>query len=697
MFGPQNTGLRAAWLLSGLLAFATVIARAIPQTVDSVVGGRIAELRSEVERHDELYFKKGQPEISDAEYDRLKRELQLLEGTRSEPHPGDSGIGDDRTGRFPTFEHRERMLSLDKAYSEDEWRSFHAKLVRQLGRSDVVFTVEPKYDGLAISLTYERGVLVRAVTRGNGAEGDDVTANVRTIRDLPLELRAGNLPIPRTVELRGEVYVDHAEFERINAEQGESGDVPYAHPRNLAAGALRSSDPDEVAQRRLSIVIYGWGAWDGASAPQSQVGFHAQVRAWGLPGVKGLRISRTADEVWSAVGAIGAERAKLGFPIDGAVVKLDDTVLRAKVGSGDQAPRWALACKYEPERAVTRLRSITLQVGRTGLLTPVAEFDPVELGGSVIRRATLHNQSEIARRDLRIGDLIEVEKAGEIIPAIVGVRLAQRPADAQPFLFPDRCPACATRVVTKRDEIAVRCSNAHCPEQRQRRLEHFASAHAVNLTGFGPATIEALIKADLLKSPSGFYRLRREDLLRMEGIGEKTADRLMDAVNRSREVELWRFINGLSIPQVGQATSRKLAALSGDITGFAHLREDQLRSAVGPSVTVSLVSFLAHSENQAEIEALITAGVRPIPPFVAAATRDLRGKVFVFTGALPALTRAQAAERVLAAGGIVRDSVSGQTDYVVEGDGAGAKLIEAEKQGAHVIDAAEFKRMIGLE
>jgi DNA ligase (NAD+) len=284
MFGPQNTGLRAAWLLSGLLAFTAVIARAIPQTVESVVGDRIAELRSEVERHDELYFKKGQPEISDAEYDRLKRELQLLEGTRSEPRPGDSGVGDDRTGRFPTFEHRERMLSLDKAYSEEEWRSFHAKLVRQLGRSDVVFTVEPKYDGLAISLTYERGMLVRAVTRGNGTEGDDVTANVRTIRDLPLELRAGNLPIPRVVELRGEVYIDHAEFKRINTEQEESGEEPYAHPRSLAAGMLRSSDPDEVVQRKLSVVIYGWGSWDGASAPQSQVGFHGQVhgdcRAW---------------------------------------------------------------------------------------------------------------------------------------------------------------------------------------------------------------------------------------------------------------------------------------------------------------------------------------------------------------------------------------------------------------------------------
>jgi DNA ligase (NAD+) len=613
MFSTQGRYMRAGWwLLLGQLALAGMALRGIPQRTDTVVDDRINELRAEITRHDELYFKEAKPEITDAEYDRLKRELQALE--RAQPAFGKGppqDIGDDRSGRFPTHAHRERMLSLDKAYTEAECRAFYAKLVRQLGRTDLVFVVEPKYDGLAISLTYERGKLVRAVTRGNGVEGDDVTANVRTIRSLPAELRSDGTKVPDVVELRGEIYIDQAEFARINAERELAGDEPFAHPRNLAAGTLKSADPIEVAQRRLSVALYGWGAWEGTPAPQSQLGFLGQLRAWDLPGVKGPRIARSPDEVWSAVRAIGRERGSLEFPIDGAVVKLDDTILRTQLGADERTPHWAIACKYEAERVVTRLRAITLQVGRTGVLTPVAEFDPVELGGSTVTRANLHNRDEIARRDIRIGDFVEVEKAGEIIPAITGVQLAHRTPGAKVFRFPDRCPSCATAVVARSDESAVRCPNTHCPAQRQRRLEHFVSAQAVDIDGFGPATIAALSKAGLLQGPADFYRLRRGDLVRVQGIGEKTADRLLMAVERSKDAELWRFIHGLGIPRVGASAAKELAQKCGDLATLAGAGERTFIAAVGASTGVLVREFMARPENQADIRALLAAGVTP--------------------------------------------------------------------------------------
>ena len=650
------------------------------------------ELRAEIARHDELYFKKAAPEITDTEYDRLKRELRSLEAA----HPRWAGpvhaLGDDRSGRFPTHVHRERMLGLDKAYTEEEWRAFHARLARQLGRSDLIFVVEPKYDGLAVSLTYERGVLVRAATRGNGVEGDDVTTNVRAISNLPVRLSGDGFP--DRVELRGEVYVDNAAFARLNARREAAGEEPFAHPRNLAAGTLKSADPAEVAERRLSVVVYGWGAWEGGAPPVSQQAFHTQVRAWGLPGVTDPLAARTADEVWSAVQAIGRDRAGLGFPIDGAVVKLDDTALRAQAGSDDHAPRWAVACKYEPERAVTRLQAITIQVGRTGVLTPVAEFDPVELGGANVSRATLHNRAEIARRDLRVGDFIEIEKAGEIIPAVAGVQLARRPAGLQPYQFPGRCPSCNTPVAVASGEAMVRCPNVRCPAQRQRRLEHFASAQAVEINGLGPATITALIDAGLVQSPADFYRLKREDLRRVNGIGDKSADRLLAGIERSKQAELWRFIHGFSIPQVGAATARELASLCGDLTGFFRLDGSRLTGTVGPAAAAAVAEFLARPENQADIRVLLAAGVGPRPPAAGVPPSALRGKVLVLTGALATLTREQATRRIVAAGGRVSDAVTGKTDFVVAGEGAGAKLAKARELGVPVLDEAALLRIL---
>lgn len=696
LIGPRHGCARAALLLLLLFPSAGRLP-AIPQTAESITQGRIENLREEIARHDDLYFKQSKPEISDAEYDRLKRELQALEQMQPGQPPTAREMGDDRSGRFPTHAHRVRMLSLDKAYSEAEWRAFHPRLTKQLGRSDLTFIVEPKYDGLAISLTYEQGRLVRAVTRGNGTEGDDVTANMGGIVGLPQELRADGEPMPSLVELRGEVYIAAEDFERINAEREAAGEEVFAHPRSLAAGTLKSADPAEVADRRLSLVIHGWGAWEGAPPPPSQQAFHARVKAWRLPAVTDFRVAGTGDAVWAAVLALGNGRARLGYPIDGAVVKLDQTALRAQVGEDASAPRWAIACKYAPERAVTRLRAIAIQVGRTGVLTPVAEFDPVELGGSTVARATLHNRGEIVRRDIRVGDFIEVEKAGEIIPAVVGVQVERRPVEAKPYLFPVRCPSCETAVSAKPGEAAVRCPNTRCPAQRQRRLEHFVSAQAVDIKGFGPVMLAALIKGGAVQTPADLYRLGRADLLGAEGVGEKTADRLLVEIERSKTAELWRFVHGLGIPRVGAITSRQLAALAGDLPAFARLGGSLPTEAVGPAAAEALVEFLARAENQAEIRAMITAGVRPQSPVVAGREVDLRDKVFVFSGALPGLTRVQAAELVRTAGGIVRDNVSRQTDYVVAGEEAGVKLSEAGKLGVKIINAEEFKALLGLK
>ncbi len=589
---------------------------------------RISELRTEIARHDELYFKQAAPVISDAVYDRLKRELMELE----QANPGLAGassvlapvLGDDRSGLFPTYRHRERMLSLNKSYSESELRAFDARLIQQLGRGDLDYMVEPKFDGLAISVTFEKGRLVRAVTRGNGVEGDDVTANVLTIRTLPQMLAqsstVGSLnPIPDMIELRGEIYFSYAEFARINREREEVGDETFAHPRNLAAGTLKLLDPQEVAQRHLEIVFYGWGAWEPAAAqPPSQSVLLAQLRAWGLPTIEAPRLVHGADAMWQAVQLFGRERKRLPFPIDGAVVKLNATVDRQKLGATEQVPNWAMAYKFQPEQTVTKLRAITIQVGRTGLLTPVAELDPVQLSGSTIARATLHNGAEISRRDIRVGDCVQLEKAGEIIPMITAVMLERRPATATRYVFPENCPVCRTPVVSETGEVAVRCPNGNCPAQVRRRIEYFASKACVDISGLGPAIIDALVDRGLVKSVADLYRLKRGDLLSLSGVGAKTADKLLAEIDRSRHAELARFIKGLGIPHVGHRTAQMLAARFGDLQILAQCSRTELllapeKGGTGLSVGTaeSVLVFFARAENRELVDALLDGGVKP--------------------------------------------------------------------------------------
>ncbi len=663
---------------------------------------RLAALRVDVAHHDALYHQKAAPEISDYDYDQLKLRLRALEAAQPEiarATPAVAEVGDDRSGLFQTYRHRERMMSLDKTYSEADLRAFHARLARLLGREDLAYTVEPKFDGFAVSVTYEQGQLVRAVTRGNGVEGDDITANALMLRGLPRALRANAEDgtanaIPALIELRGEIYVSLAEFERINAEREAAGEIKFANPRNLATGTIRQRDAGEVARRNLGIVFYGIGACvPGTAQPASQRGLHESIRRWGLPGIARYGTARGVGELWAAVQELARERAGFTFPTDGAVVKLDAVDQQREAGATEHAPRWAMAYKFAPARAETQIRAIAVQVGRTGVLTPVAEFAPVELAGSMVARASLHNRDEIARRDIRVGDFVYVEKAGEIIPAVVGVNLARRPAEARAFVFPVACLVCLTAVVQRAGEVAVRCPNVACPAQLRRRLEHFASRECVAIDGLGSATIDVLVERGVVKDIADLYRLRRADLLAPGKDTSKSADRLLAAIAASKRAELWRFIYGLGIPQVGAVAAKEAARCYGSLEALAAVRVGEA-GAASDAIRRVVATHYSDARNRATVASLIAAGVRPVAPPAVAAGGGLTGKTFVLTGTLPSLTRAQATEKITAAGGKIATSVTRNTHFVIAGTEPGAKLEQARTLGVAVLDEAALLKLL---
>ncbi len=694
--------LRAGLWVVGLV-LAGVEAQVVPAvTTPSAAREEIAALRIEIARHDALYHRQAAPEISDGDYDGLKRKLREWEQTYPEivrAVPAVAEVGDDRSGLFQTYRHRERMMSLEKAYTEAELRAFSARVEKAVGKRELAFVVEPKFDGLAVSVTFEQGRLVRAVTRGNGVEGDDVTGHVLAITGLPRTLRvpgqgAGAGVMPAVIEVRGEVYVPFAEFQRVNTEREAAGETRFANPRNLAAGTLRQLDASEVTRRGLAVVFYGIGACEPLTAlPTTQHGLHGKIRAWGLPGVEEVWRAMGTDALWRAVQTVETARASFTFPTDGAVVKLDQMAWQREVGVGESAPRWAVAYKFASERAETRLRGITIQVGRTGVLTPVAELEPVTLAGSKVARATLHNRDEIARRDLRVGDFVYVEKAGEIIPALVGVNLARRPAEAVPFVFPTVCPACRTAVVQRAGEVAVRCPGAACPAQLRRRIEHFASKAGVDIEGLGPVMIEALVERGVVKELADLYRLRREDVAALGKNVSKSAERLLGAIEASKRVELARVIYGLGIPQIGAVAAKELARGCGSLEAVAALG-NAAAPAGASAAERAATAYFAHASHRAMVADLIAVGMRPTVIAAGAGDRPLLGKIFVLTGTLPTLSRAQATEKIEAAGGKVSGSVSARTDYVVAGTEAGVKREQARTLKVPVIDEAELLRMI---
>jgi DNA ligase (NAD+) len=672
---------------------------------------RILALRAEVARHDELYYRRATPEIADYDYDRLKRELADLEARFPTPAAAAGAetptarVGDDRSEGFVRAKHRQAMTTLDNTYDEGELRDFHARLAKALGAEDLAYTVEPKIDGVAVSLTFERGKLTRAITRGDGEEGDDVTANVRTIRGLPHALAGG--PVPEVIEIRGEIFLSEDEFRRINQLQEEAGEAAYANPRNLAAGTLKQLDPKLVASRRLEIVLYGLGFCDPAVV-DSQSAFHAQLRQWGLPVVEQFWSVRAIDDVWRAIQELDAARRRFSYATDGAVVKLDSFAQQKHRGVGYRgmtadgraeaarklSPRWACAYKFAPDRAETRVRDITIQVGRTGALTPVAELEPVVLAGTTVKRATLHNADEISRKDVRVGDAVLVEKAGEIIPAVVAVLPEKRPPESRPFEFPRACPVCHTPAVRGEGEVVWRCPNPRCPEKVRRRIEHFASKACVDIDGLGEEIVDLLLKRNLIASIADIFRLKRDDLLPLKKSGEVWADNLIGGIAARRAADLWRVIHGLGIPQAGAAAAKDLARAFGSLEALLAATPDQLLrvDGFGEKTALAVAGWLAEPVNQALVRDLLAAGLQPTAP--AASGSTLAGKTFVLTGTLPTLSREEATQKIEAAGGKVSGSVSKKTHYVVAGEEAGSKLEKARALGVTVLDEAEFLRLL---
>ncbi|MDF9833858.1 DNA ligase (NAD+) [Ereboglobus sp. PH5-5] len=677
------------------------------------IRARIKKLRADIAHHDELYYRKAEPEISDVEYDRLKKSLTELEDAHpdcAQDASADSPterVGDDRTEGFATHTHRERMMSLDNTYSETELREFCARLEKLLGREELAYVVEPKIDGLAVSVTYEHGKLVRAVTRGNGVEGDDITANALTIKTLPRTLKKGDdlfSQPPDLIEIRGEIFMTTAEFQRINKLREEAAEPLYANPRNLAAGTIKQLDPREVAQRKLEIVLYGLGACEPASAlPLAQHDWHEQVRAWGLPTLEKYWVVKNADEICDAIRELDTMREKFAYATDGAVVKLDSIPLQREAGATSKAPRWAMAYKFAPERAETRLNAITIQVGRTGVLTPVAELEPVHLAGTTVQRATLHNRDEIARKDIRVGDFVYVEKAGEIIPAVVGVNTAKRAPECVPYVYPEKCPVCETPVVQLEGEVALRCPNHECPVQVRRRVRHFASKACVDIDGLGEAMVDTVVEKGWVRSVADLYRLRRDDLMTLGKSVEKSTDNLLAAIETSKRADLWRFIHGLGITHVGASASKDLAQNFRSLDALAKskyedfiLEKKTVIEGIGETMALAIIEYFNEPRNRMLVGELLALGVNPTPPpeRSAATSAMFAGKTFVLTGTLPTMTREQATEKIEAAGGKVSGSVSKKTSYVLAGAEAGSKLAKAESLGVPVIDEAEFVRML---
>lgn len=712
---------------------------------------RIFQLRAQIARHNRLYYEQATPEISDREYDALYRELAELEAAHpefaSDDSPtrtvGSAGVQES----FRQARHLVRMQSLDNTYSEEEVADFVRRMQRLLPGEEIPLTIEPKVDGVAISLLYENGRFVRAVTRGDGTTGDDVTENVRTIRTIPQEIEDA----PERIEIRGEIYLPKAEFARVNAEREEQGLPTYANPRNTAAGTLKQLDSRIVARRKLGAVFYAFGLLEGAN-PATQTQFMQWLRDWKFPINDWLELATTTDEAIAAIRELGRVRHDFVFETDGAVLKADNLGQQRALGSTSKAPRWAMAYKYEPEQAETNLHAVTVQVGRTGVLTPVAELTPVFLSGSTVSRATLHNEEEIARKDIRIGDTVVIEKAGEVIPAVVRVRTDLRTGDEIVFRMPECCPACGEPVVREEGFVAVRCVNLHCPAQLSRLLDHFAMRGALDIEGLGDKVALRLVEKKMVRTPLDLFDLTLPDLAPLNlgtddephTFGEKNARKLLDALDRARTLPLWRWLHALAIPEIGAVTARDLAALHPDIRAIADseilrdiVRLDELtaaskglakeeretrnqeadslgekllavgaakkskgakhprdvNTAIGPVAAKAALAWFATDEGRQTLERFDQYGIRPEVEATPAAGA-LAGKTFVITGTL-SRPREEFAEQIRALGGKVSGSVSKSTDYLLAGEEAGSKLSKARELGVAVIDEAAFLALAG--
>ncbi len=658
---------------------------------------QIVKLVGEIQRHNRLYYQEDRPELTDTEYDTLFRELQELEECFPDLAPPDSPTG--RVGgapldRFIPVRHRRPMLSLENALDESDLHEFDERIRRFLGMTsgEIDYVCEPKMDGLAVELVYEEGILSTGATRGDGITGEEVTRNLKTVRNIPLRL---NRPTPPPLlELRGEIYLPLAPFQKLNQEREENGEPPFANPRNAAAGAIRQLDSRITARRPLSLFCYAPGEVEGHTFT-SQTDFLATIAAWGLP------VNPLAQKVVGTAGVIdyfremAAGRDALPYEIDGVVIKVDSYALQQELGEKTRSPRWAIAWKFPPRQAITRVESIVPSVGRTGVVTPVANLKPVEVSGVTVSRATLHNWEELEKKDIRVGDTVVVERAGDVIPAVVRVLTEHRTGAELPVHPPLCCPACGSAIARITDEVALRCLNLACPAQIREAIIHFASRTAMDIDGMGDRYVDQLLSLDLVRTVADLYTLTRDDFMQFQRMGEKLAENLLTAIQGSKQRELGRFIYALGIRHVGAQTAKLLAAAFGTIENLAAATVEELLSVreVGPQVAQSIRSCFDNPHNQEVIARLLAAGVSPFTTAKQVGGK-FTGKTFVFTGSLTRFTRDGAKALVEQEGGHAAGSISGKTDYVVAGSDAGSKLNKALSLGVKVISEAEFLSLV---
>ncbi|MFP5245470.1 MAG: NAD-dependent DNA ligase LigA, partial [Thermoanaerobaculia bacterium] len=642
----------------------------------------IDKLRKDLERHNRLYYE-GHPEISDFEFDQLLRRLDVLEKEHPEfddPNSPTRRVGGATIDSFPTVIHEPPMLSIENAYTMEELTEWHERVLRGLGKDSVEYEAELKIDGVSISLLYEDGALVRGATRGDGVRGDDVTPNVRTVRVLPLKID----PKIARLEVRGEIYISKRDFLKYNEELEEAGEEPLANPRNAAAGAVRQKDPRLVAKKRLSAYLYHVVAVDGRQV-ESQWAAYALLDKLGLPTNPQRRLCKSLDAVIAFIEEMREQRHELDFEIDGIVVKVNRREEQLELGATSKAPRWVVAFKYPPEAAQTVVRNINLYVGRTGTVTPVAEFDPVHIGGTKVVNASLHNFDEIARKDVRVGDTIVVEKGGDIIPKVVDVLVDKRPKGAEPFPIPTECPVCGQPLHRFEGEVAIRCINQGCPAIVLQSITHFASRKAMDIEGLGWQTVQALLDTGLVTDYASIYDLTVQQVAELERKGEKSASKLIENIERSKTNELSRLIFALGIRMVGERAAKILAEHFHSIDALMDAKVEELVEIheIGPKVAESITFYFSVPANRERIEKMKRLGVSPT--FVATATGDrLAGKTVVVTGTLHRYSRDEIHKLIEREGGKPSGSVSSKTSYLVAGESAGSKLDKAKSLGVTV-------------
>lgn len=656
------------------------------------------DLVATIWHHNKLYYVDSHPIISDQDYDLLFKKLEKMEKEHPEWVTEDSPtkrVNESLSDGFQSVKHETPMLSLANTYSKDEIVDYIQRMHKLTGQKTLQFSCELKMDGIAVSVCYQNGVFKRGVTRGDGKKGDDITQNIKTIESLPLRLYGEN--VPDLLEVRGEVFMPLKAFLETNEERKSAGDDLFANPRNAASGSLKLLDPKEVSKRKLSIVFYGI-ADESTVDLKSQFSLHEYLNSLGLPTLHQTAKCENIDEIWNFIEKIKDLRKKLPFEIDGVVIKLDDLREQKKLGTTGKNPRYAIAYKFAAEQALTRILDITVQVGRTGVLTPVAELEPVFLAGSTISRATLHNQDEVERKDIRIGDHVWIEKGGDVIPKVVGVDLSERQHGSHVWKMPKNCPSCGHEVVQEVGEVALRCPNhEHCQEQKLKSLIHFVGKEAFDIEDLGEKVVQQLLSKGLIHYPSDLFLLKEEQLYQLEGFKEKSVQNLLRSLEKAKNISLTKFIMGLGIKHVGKQTAELLAKKAGSLENLIKLKKEELLQieGIGDVVAKAIIEFFENERHLKEIHRLIENGVNPVEEKVISFEGHLfNGKTFVLTGNLAHYTRDKASSLIKARGGKVSSSVSKNTDFVLAGESAGSKLDKAKTLNIKIITEQEFEEML---